>query len=316
MNLFDNAVDSIRLGVEDFHSNDTARHLSAARNFYAGVLLLAKDILIQSVPKADPKAVISAKYKPVPDNQGGMTIEPDGSQTIDVSMLSRRFKEFGLTIDDQPLNRLQKIRNDIEHHTTTEPKEAVRAAIANTFSVVAQLFKLAGKDPATALGDTWQEMLKVSELYEAELTEARATFSNVQWFRDFLEDMSFVCTECNSELVAQKAPENTDPQSIDCKCRGCGHEMKGEEAFEHGLDSLLETDGHQRAMDGEPPIIGTCPECSIEAYVDDGEETGCAWCGEELGECSVCSEGLTSRNVAWDTNSMCAYCAHRLAKDD
>ncbi|PZO52802.1 MAG: hypothetical protein DCF16_08375 [Alphaproteobacteria bacterium] len=250
MNLFDNAVDSIRLGVDDFRANDRARHLSAARNFYSGVLLLAKDVLIRSAPNADAQKVISARYKPVPDKKGGISIEPDGSATIDISMLSRRFKAFGLSIDEGPLNRLQKIRNDIEHHTTTEPKEAVRAAIAGTFPVVAQLFKLAGKNPATELGDTWQEMLEVKELYETELKSCKSSFAKVKWYRKFLETMPFVCSECGSGLVAQDKADNTDQQSIDCHCRGCGHKMAAEAAFVHSLENTLEADGHARAMDG------------------------------------------------------------------
>lgn len=41
--LFANAVASIRMGVEDFQQQDHDRDISAVRNFYAGVLLLAKE---------------------------------------------------------------------------------------------------------------------------------------------------------------------------------------------------------------------------------------------------------------------------------
>ena len=43
--LFSNAVASIRMGVEDFRQQDPDRDISAVRNFYAGVLLLAKEAL-------------------------------------------------------------------------------------------------------------------------------------------------------------------------------------------------------------------------------------------------------------------------------
>ena len=52
--LFDNAVQSIQLGVEDYQSNDAKRAVSAVRNFYAGVLLLAKEVLIRAAPESDP----------------------------------------------------------------------------------------------------------------------------------------------------------------------------------------------------------------------------------------------------------------------
>jgi hypothetical protein len=44
--LFRNAVQSIQLGIEDYQANNSKRAVSAVRNFYAGVLLLAKEVLV------------------------------------------------------------------------------------------------------------------------------------------------------------------------------------------------------------------------------------------------------------------------------
>jgi hypothetical protein len=46
--LFDNAIQSIQLGIEDYEHNDPMRALSAVRNFYAGTLLLAKEVLVRA----------------------------------------------------------------------------------------------------------------------------------------------------------------------------------------------------------------------------------------------------------------------------
>ena len=70
--LFENAVQSLQIGIEDYQSNDPRRPLSAVRNFYAGVLLLAKEVLIRAAPNADPSDVLSTRYKPVPDGSGGV----------------------------------------------------------------------------------------------------------------------------------------------------------------------------------------------------------------------------------------------------
>jgi len=43
--LLKNAVVSVQLGLEDFASDDERRVISAARNLYAGVLLLGKEVL-------------------------------------------------------------------------------------------------------------------------------------------------------------------------------------------------------------------------------------------------------------------------------
>jgi hypothetical protein len=70
--LFDNAVQSIQLGIEDYQANDPRRALSSVRNFYAGVLLLAKEVLVRQIPDAAPEDVLAARFKPIPDGQGGV----------------------------------------------------------------------------------------------------------------------------------------------------------------------------------------------------------------------------------------------------
>src|SRR5947209_6514996 len=123
--LFDNAAQSIQIGIEDYQANDPRRALSAVRNFYAGVLLLAKEVLIRRAPEAEPAEVIGARYKPVPDGEGGVRFKSASQQTIDFATLGERFKDFGLKIDQAALNDLNRIRNDIEHYCTDESRETV-----------------------------------------------------------------------------------------------------------------------------------------------------------------------------------------------
>ena len=66
---------------------------------------------------------------------------------------------------------------------------------------------------------------------------------------------------------------------------------------------------------GEQPVH-TCPECGVDAYLLTAEATGCAWCGEVMGECSRCSEALTPETVSFDNSRLCAYCDHVMSKDD
>ena len=138
--LFDNAIQSIRLGIEDYEANDAKRPLSAVRNFYAGVLLLAKEVLVRAAPKANPKDVLGAAYKPVLDGDGGITFV-SGTRTIDFNEIGERFKAFGLRIDQASLKDLTRIRNDMEHLYTEANRETVREAIARAFPVVVDLFQ-------------------------------------------------------------------------------------------------------------------------------------------------------------------------------
>jgi hypothetical protein len=212
--LFGNAVQSIQLGIEDYQANDPRRALSAVRNFYAGVLLLAKEVLVRQVPDADPDEVLGARYKPVPDRDGGVRYEPMSNQTVDFATLGDRFKDFGLKIDRAALNDLNRIRNAIEHYCTNETGETVREAIAKAFPVVVDLFNLAEEPPHEALGDTWPIMLDVRAVYELE--RCRCSFDKIDWPLKMLADVPFNCPNCNSDLVAQLDPDNVDVQSAEC----------------------------------------------------------------------------------------------------
>jgi hypothetical protein len=58
--------------------------------------------------------VLAAKYKPVPDGKGGIEYVPENQQTLDFSTLGKRFKDFGLPLDQKALEELNRVRNDIE----------------------------------------------------------------------------------------------------------------------------------------------------------------------------------------------------------
>ena len=82
--LFDNPIQSIQIGIEDYKHNDPKRALSAVRNFYAGTLLLAKEVLVRKAPKASVKEVLGTIFVPVPDGEGGVTFEDGGRREIPI----------------------------------------------------------------------------------------------------------------------------------------------------------------------------------------------------------------------------------------
>lgn len=314
--LFRNAVDSIQLGVEDYQANDSKRAISAARNFYAGVLLLAKEVLVRQAPEADPGDVIGARYKPVPDGNGSVSFTPISQQTIDFTMIGERFKDFGLTINQSALKDLNQVRNNLEHYYSDKPHDAVREAIAKAFPVVVDLFRLINVKPYEVLGDAWQVMLDVRQVYESELNACRQTFDKVEWLVNVLAKVKFSCLECQSDLVAQDDPENTNHEDLQCRCRLCGNSFTAEVAIEKALAEHFEEANYLSIKDGGDQLVQTCPECNFEAYLLTEEECGCAWCGLTMNECARCNTGLTPENVSYDNHSLCSYCEHLMSKDD
>ena len=314
--LFDNAVQSIQLGVEDYQANDPRRALSSVRNFYAGVLLLAKEVLVRQVPDAAPEDVLAARFKPIPDGLGGLQVVPAGGQTIDFSNIGSRFRDFDLWIDDAALKDLNRIRTAIEHYFTDESRETVREAIAKAFPVVVDLFRLADETPHEVLGEAWQPMLEVRTFYEKEIANCRASFGKIKWRSSVMAEIALSCPECESDLVAQVNVDNTDHTSADAECHSCHANISAEKAIEHALQVHFDFDNYRAAKDGGEGPLQTCPECGLDTYVL-SEEEGCAWCELVLDDkCGRCSTSLTPSTVSCDNFAFCSYCDHLLSKDD
>lgn len=262
--LFDNAIDSLRMGIEDYALNRPDRSLSAVRNFYAGLLLLAKEVLVRRVPNADPDEVIGARYKPVPNAAGGVDHVQDGGQTIDFMTIAKRLADFKLPMDKASkaaLDELNSLRNDVEHRYTNKPAEAVRELIARTFPLTVQLFRLAGEDPRVLLADVWPVMLEARDLYEAELLRCRATLAGVIWLSPTVAAAHLRCIECSSDLVEQRDPSNTDQAAMNLFCTGCGEDLEVEGAVVEAVERALSGEAYIRFKDAaESGPIFDCPE--------------------------------------------------------
>jgi len=235
--LFDNAIQSIQLGIEDYEANEAKRALSAVRNFYAGTLLLAKEVLVRAAPKAKVKDVLGTQFKPVPDGQGGIAMSP-GNRTIDFNEIGERFAVFKLKIDRPALNELNRIRNDLEHLYTQANRDTVREAIAKAFPVVIDLFRQMKEDPRAHLGDCWTTMLDVKEVYDRELKQCRATFDGVDWKSESLSRASRPCPGCGSHLVYRVDQSKSDAGYADAKCNQCGEEIDVIKLMETTLEHI------------------------------------------------------------------------------
>ena len=316
-NLFENAVQSIQLGVEDYKANKPARALSAVRNFYAGLLLMAKEVLMRKVPNADENEIIAADYKPMPDSLGGVKYVAKSKRTIDLETIGERFKDFGLKIDQNALKELSKIRNDIEHRYSQKPHEAVREALAKAFPVAIALFRLAGEDPRKVIGEAWETMLEVHTVYKQERNECLATFDKIEWKSSILENAPRECPECRSELVFQDNQSNENQEDIQAHCRACGASFTAMALIVTAVDAHLEWQSYVAMKDGDVAPLQDCPECSLTTYVLSDEGVGCVWCQFKLDdECAGCYTPLMPDNVDPQNYGLCSYCGHLLAKDD
>ena len=315
--LFENAIASIRMGVEDFQLEDDDRDISAVRNLFAGVLLLAKEALVRQAPNADPRDVIWAAFKPVPDGQGDLTFIPDRNNTVDFSTIAARFKDFGLKIDSGALSDLHKIRNAMEHHFAHQPGATIRAAIIKAFPVVSSLFRQIDETPSEWLGQAWAVMMEDRSLYEHERAAAAGSLAKVAWFAPFLEKVAFTCDACDLDLLEQVDPDNAAQDAIEFRCRKCAARPDREDIIERAVEVHYGAESHIRAKEGisEGPTYD-CTECSRETYLED--EDCCANCGyviDYTAQCLRCHNGISIQDYLDGNDSgVCGYCQNVWAK--
>jgi len=313
--IFENAITSIRLGIEDFQTGDDDRMLSAARNYYAGLLLLAKQCLLTAAPKADPMNIIGAKFKPVPDGVGGVVHEVQGYTTVDLHQLKERFKVFKLKWPATNISKLQKFRNDLEHHHLKEPVSALSEAIASSFPMIIDFFEILGEEPKEYLEDVWESILEQHDAFAKVQKQCLESLLCVKWPAAVfnLEQMS--CPNCSSSLIGQADSKNTSHLDIKANCFQCGFIIAEDSFAEMVVETSYSVDAYILAKEGGMDAIATCPNCSANAYVETHEISVCFNCGESVaGECSRCSAGITVHEYSYDHSELCSYCLHMYDK--
>jgi len=327
--LRENALTSIRLGVEDFQRSqggenpDPTRALSAIRNLFAGVLLLFKYKIASSVADpADAAALIfnPPEVLPHPDGNGGVTWQPVGRlkyTTIDVATIKKRFDAFDIKINWDVIEELQACRNHLEHLHPAHTLGEVADFVAELFPILRDFIRdELGEEPAAILGDAWQIMLlhhdfvaEIKNECDEAWTEAGIPDGMYEWLG------ACKCPECASTLLkpdqdnidAGLKVESNDDHFF-AMCVNCGHR---ELAAPLLLDALGKTHTYD-PRGGEEPTLERCNACDREAFVT--EDQACLWCGCELDytECEDCGEALGQEDQYND--GRCSYHAHAYEK--
>ncbi|MDF1659628.1 MAG: hypothetical protein P1U58_18565 [Verrucomicrobiales bacterium] len=309
--LLENAANSIRLGLEDFDTDEDDRLLSAARNLHAGLLLLYKEKLRRLSPTGSDEVLLKQNIEPIFDSAGNLTFVGKGRKTVDTQKIKERFKSLEISADWKSLDEVTKIRNEIEHYFTTAGKDAVREIISKSFILFRDFTRgELSEDPRDLLGeDAWLSMTDISEVYEQERKECEDAIENYEWTASELQDaaLNTSCLECGSSLIE---PIN-DPKRPDVRCRSCGKIQIFEEFAEHAMAEGI--DHHSHIKDGGDSIVVICPNCSQETY---HYELGmCVSCEESVDhDCDRCGSTIPPEELDYD--SLCGYCRHMMSKDD
>lgn len=320
MSILNNAVASIQVGVEDYQSKDPRRMLSAIRNIYAGILLLAKEHLARQSPSDSNEALIKERVKVMKRADGSLTAVGVGKKTVDARQIQQRFSDLGIAFNWKPLDNIQDIRNNIEQYYFAGSHEQLRAAMHDAQVLVhSMVVGVLGEDPAKLLGQAcWGVLLSESEIYEAEWQACRKSLEGVQWTTARSEQAAEVlcCPNCESNLVRHSAAPIADPADLKLSCGACAAAFDFHEALEATLNNVLFADAHMAIAGGEDAPVQRCPDCHSETFVVEDNE--CAYCGFSLPEdarCLVCDQHLSLEEYEEFTN-LCSYHANLASKDD
>jgi DNA-directed RNA polymerase subunit RPC12/RpoP len=222
MSLLDNAITSLHLALEDYSSSQDARLLSAVRNLHSGILLLYKEKLRLLSPPGTDDVLAKAKSKFQKGPTGAVISVGVGKKTVDVSQIKERFDALGVHTDWKRFDKVNELRNEIEHYFTTANRGAMEVAISDTFLIIRDFIHTElGADPKELLGDeAWAKLLSVSEVVEKERELCQNALAAIDWESDGLAEaiLELRCSECGSSLLFPlSATKETDLQ-----CRSCG----------------------------------------------------------------------------------------------
>ncbi|WP_095077251.1 hypothetical protein [Pseudomonas sp. Irchel s3h17] len=329
--LQENALTSVRLGIEDFQrcrldpgsGGDPARALSAVRNLFAGILLLFKFKIAISV--ADPCDAASLIFnppdiQPQADGAGGVEWTPVGRfkpTTIDVATIKKRFDGFNIEVNWEVINKLQTCRNHLEHLHPANTLGEVADFVAELFPILRDFIQTQlNEQPADLLGAAWQAMLEHHNFFvdtravcEAAWAEAGVPPRMLPW----LEKCQ--CERCSSSLIRPPqdlldggASVEYQDETFTYLCLACGHADLIVPVMMKMLDKSHEYD----PRNGEEASVEQCFECNRGTFVI--AEQHCLWCEAELDydRCSLCEEPL--RQEDQHNDGLCGYHAHTYEK--
>jgi len=314
MELLDNAIESIQVGVEDYQSGTRSRLLSAVRNIHAGILLLYKEALRRMSPAESNDALMMARIVPSKDPNGKVVFIGEGKKTADTQQIKDRFDTLGIKTDWKRFDRINETRNEVEHLYPRLDQKGLEGLISNSFLLVRDFIATELHDePLKLLGEeTWQAMLEVAEVYQKEKEESRKLMTEANWRFPSIRAgvLDLTCPSCSGDLL--KPVENSGREIV-LQCILCGEEQSPEFYVPKALASALSGEAYIAMSDGGVPPVVQCPECSEDAFLT--KEWQCTLCGAAPDPwCAMCGNRIPVEEL--NPSRVCGYCYHIAKKGD
>jgi len=315
MSLLKNAIDSIIVGLEGYISSDERRIISSARNIFAGILLLFKYKLSLLSPPDSNEVLIKQYILPFLDKNGNLQWKGHGKKTVDVRTIQERFKTLGIDVDWQRIERINKLRNDIEHYYTILTPDSIKELLSESFLIINDFIRRhLKKDPKKLLGEkAWNILIKINEVYEREKEECINAIKTLKFFNSKILEaiINFSCDKCGSGLIMPSSYD-CDATEVKFNCRMCGETFSYEKIVKLALEDYFSYEIYISVKEGGIAPITECPECGgIYLY----NEKICSLCGYVAEhKCQRCGSTIPPEELS--SEPFCGYCAYIMSKDD
>ena len=315
--LFNNAIQSIQIGVEDFESDDPRRVLSAVRNITAGVLLLFKEKLRELSNDDSDEVLLKQKIKPILKDEKVVFVG-SGKKTVDVHHIQERLTSLEVNVDWNRVHKIIKVRNNVEHYYLTENETRVKELITESFVIIQDFIKnVFNEEPADLLGEeTWTVLLNTAEVYKKEKEECTQLMEEVDWLSDILSQSmhKLRCPKCQSELIKPSYISTDTPAFSGFMCNSCNDEFApDEETVSELIHETMEGEIYYAVKGGDDSPVAMCHGCGNTTFIL-SDENKCALCQAELEytDCYRCGQSLSTDEQ--ELNGLCGYCNHTLEK--
>lgn len=318
--LLANAINSITIGADDFiasrgNDDNSVRALSAARNFYSGMLLLFKyriAISTADLDKSEEMIYLPDKILPYLNENGKIEWRPfklKKDKTIDYIDIKYRFESLGIATDWDAVDKLRKCRNELEHFSSEHSMVEIGRFVANLYPIlhkfIAQEIK---KAPADLLGSAWTSMMKHHDFQKQTVEDIKTRWENAGLpdnAANLLQECN--CDACYSNLLTPNRQDLESGVSIESsefryECMECHHSDSLSEALENNLSLAQENNNFY-----EESTIVECDCCSFKLFsMLDGV---CHWCNHvrKIYRCGHCSRYLTDIESRFSTT--CDSCS-------
>ncbi|WP_134677019.1 hypothetical protein [Ectopseudomonas khazarica] len=318
--LLRNAVTSIQLGVEDYiTSRDKKRPercISAARNIYAGILLLFK-YKIASLAKTpeSAKSLIFVHTHVLPrvaeDGNVNWMPTPNGKNTIDSNTIKDRLESLNIYHDWGALAPLRGYRNDLEHLHPTHPVTIIQASISALFPMLKKFITdELHESPSALLGEAWTTMLTAHELFkdcEDQIAEEWERISYPLAALEFLKTCN--CNACYSPLLRPHPEDVANEVSINSSefrltCFACGQTESASDFLSENFSDIHEDPFRSYGEDE----VQECNFCHVHMLLL--SESSCYWCGQitHWPKCTNCERPIDEQE-AHRGATLCERCA-------